>query len=296
MTPALQPPLPDPAAAPKDYAAPSVFRPEHLLREARRQKGLPDRDVPAVCVLDPDGDLVRHLHRTSQARPSPGWACYHTELAEFTLADGTVAGVVGCAVGAPFAVLVAEQLFASGCQYLVSITSAGRIAGLGDPPCVVLIDRALRDEGTSAHYVSPGTGPFMAAPDLALLDRVEAALRAAFPPGAGTALHRGATWTTDAPYRETAAAIAHARSCGVLAVEMEAAALYALAAARGLPITCIAHVTNTMGQQAGDDFEKGEAAGSVTALRIIEAAAGAFGRGITGAPHDLARDGLPVAG
>ncbi len=297
MASALQnPSLPDPTATPKDYAAPSVFRPEHLLREARRQRGLPDRDVPAVCVLDPDGDLVRHLHRTGQARPSLGWACYHTELAEFTLADGTVAGVVGCAVGAPFAVLVAEQLFASGCQYLVSITSAGRIAGLGDPPCVVLIDRALRDEGTSTHYVPSGAGPFMAAPDPALLDRVGAALQAAFPPGAGTALHRGATWTTDAPYRETAAAIAHARSCGVLAVEMEAAALYALAAARGLPVTCIAHVTNTMGQQAGDDFEKGEAAGSVTALRIIEAAAGAFRLGSTTAPHDLARDGLPVVG
>lgn len=265
-----------PPAPPKDHAAPSVFRPEHLLREARRQKGLPDRDVPAVCVLDPDGDLVRHLRHAGQARPSPGWACYHTEMVEFALADGTAAGVVGCAVGAPFAVLVAEQLFASGCQYLVSITSAGQIAEMRDLPCLVLIDRALRDEGTSGHYVPRDAGPFMAAPDPALLDRVEAALRAAFPPGAGAALHRGATWTTDAPYRETAAAIAHARACGVLAVEMEAAALYALAAARSLPITCIAHVTNTMGQQAGDDFEKGEAGGSVTALRVITAAAGAF--------------------
>ncbi len=268
--------LPPPA---KDFASPSVFRPEHLLREARRQKGLPDQDVPAVCVLDPDGDLVRHLRRTGQARPSPGWACYHTELAEFTLADGTAAGVVGCAVGAPFAVLVAEQLFASGCRFLVSITSAGRIADLGDPPYLVLIDRALRDEGTSAHYVPPGAGPFMDAPDPVLLDQMETALRAALPAACGTALHRGATWTTDAPYRETKSAIAHARACGALAVEMEAAALYALSAARSLPIACIAHVTNTMGQQAGGDFEKGEAEGSLTALRVIEAAAAAFRQG-----------------
>lgn len=276
MPKAEHPSLPQQPGCPRDYAAPSVFRPEHLLREARRQKGLPDREVPAICVLDPDGDLVHHLRRTGRARPSPGWACYHTDLAEFTLADGTVAGVVGCAVGAPFAVLVAEQLFASGCRFLVSVTSAGQVADLGGPPYLVLIDRALRDEGTSGHYVPPEAGPFMAAPDPALLDRVEAALRAAFPPGSGTALHRGATWTTDAPYRETAAAIDHARACGVLAVEMEAAALYALAAARGLPVACIAHVTNTMGQQAGDDFEKGEAGGSATTLRAIGAAAAAF--------------------
>ena len=257
----------------RDHAAPSVFQPEHLLREARRQKGLPDRDVPAVCVLDPDGDLVRHLRRTGAARPSAGWACYHTELQEFTLPGGGVAGVVGCAVGAPFAVLVAEQLFASGCRLLISITSSGRIADLGDPPYLVLIDRALRDEGTSGHYMPPGPDPFMPAPDPALLDRAEAALRTAFPPGSGTALHRGATWTTDAPYRETEGAIAQARALGALAVEMEAAALYALATARACAILCIAHVTNTMGQAGGDDFEKGEAGGSITALRAIAALA-----------------------
>jgi uridine phosphorylase len=269
-----------PAWRPRDHAAPSVFRPEHLLREARRQRGLPERDVPAVCVLDPDGDLVRHLRRTGRARPSPGWACYHTELLEFALADGTAAGVVGCAVGAPFAVLVAEQLFASGCRFLVSVTSAGRIAELGEPPYAVLIDRALRDEGTSAHYLPPGAGEFVAAPDPALLARVEAAVRAVFSPGCGTtystAVHRGATWTTDAPYRETEAAIAAARARGVLAVEMEAAALYAFAAARGVQVACFAHVTNTMGQHGGDDFEKGEANGAVTALRLIEAATRAF--------------------
>ncbi|GAC1487764.1 MAG: hypothetical protein NVS2B11_13300 [Acetobacteraceae bacterium] len=68
---------------PEDHAEPSVFRPEHLLREARRQLGRPEQDVPAVCVLDPDGDLVRHLRGSGAARPSQGWACYHTDLVEF---------------------------------------------------------------------------------------------------------------------------------------------------------------------------------------------------------------------
>lgn len=260
---------------PKDPLAPSVFRPEHLLREARRQRALPERDVPAVCVLDPDGDLVRTLRRTGRAQPSPGWACYHTELWEFALPDGTPAGIVGCAVGAPFAVLVAEQLFASGCRFLVSITSSGRIADLGEPPYVVLIDRALRDEGTSAHYLPATVGHFVDALDMALLARTEAALRTGLP--SGTALHRGATWATDAPYRETEAAIAAAHGLGVLAVEMEAAALHAFAQAHGVPVVCFAHVTNTMGQDGGNDFEKGEADGSVTALRIIEAAVRSFG-------------------
>lgn len=270
---------PSPLLRAKDYDQPSVFRPEHLLREARRQRNLPDQDVPAIFVLDPDGDFARSMRLGGQTRPSTGWACYHTELSEFMLRDGTTIGIVGNAVGAPFAVLVAEQLFASGCRYLVSITSAGRIADLGDPPYVVLIDRALRDEGASHHYLPADAGPFAMAPDPALLARVEAEVRAALSQGSGTSVHRGASWTTDAPYRETEAAIAAAHAHGVLTVEMEAAALYAFATARGVLVTCFAHVTNTMGQQAGDDFEKGEADGTVTALRLVEAAARAFQHG-----------------
>jgi uridine phosphorylase len=81
-------------------------------------------------------------------------------------------------------------------------------------------------------------------------------------------LHVGASWTTDAPFRETEAMIARCRAKGILAVEMEAAALYALARARQYQIICFAHVTNQMGQSEGD-FEKGEASGSETALYVV---------------------------
>jgi purine-nucleoside phosphorylase len=70
----------------------------------------------------------------------------------------------------------------------------------------------------------------------------------------------GASWTTDAPFRGTEAMVAACRADGILAVEMEAAALYALAAAQQRDIICFAHVTNQMGQ-ATEDFEKGIARG-----------------------------------
>ena len=271
-------PATSPLLRAKHHDAPSVFMPAQLLREARRQKGLPHRDVPAVCVLDPDGDLARAALAGGRASPSLGWACYHTAMLEWTLPDGLVIGIVANAVGAPFAVLVAEQLFVSGCRLLISITSAGRIADLGEPPYAVLVDRALRDEGASHHYLPAGHGDFVAAPDLLLLDRISAVLNA----DGGMTVHRGATWTTDAPFRETEQAIAVARGHGVLAVEMEAAALYAVGTVLGKPVACFAIVTNTMGQSGGDDFEKGEADGTVAALRLICAAATAF------APPDCA--------
>ena len=79
----------------------------------------------------------------------------------------------------------------------------------------------------------------------------------------------GASWTTDAPFRETAEAIAAARAKGILAVEMEAAALLTFTRIAGVRVLCFAHVTNTMGQ-AGDDFEKGEADGTRDALAALD--------------------------
>jgi uridine phosphorylase len=254
-----------PIVGAKEHSSPSVFRPEALLRESRRQRQLPLVAVPEICVLDPDGDVVRYLKRTGAGRIHEGWACYHTELFAFDLDGIGEVGVVGCAVGAPFAVLVAEQLFASGCCLLVSVTSAGQIIPIGPTPYFILIDRALRDEGTSYHYLPPAT--FAVAPDPVLIADAEQELLG----HSRISVYRGLTWTTDAPYRETEAAIASARDLGALAVEMEAAALYAFANAMHRSVICFAHVTNAMAQTEGD-FEKGDADGTTATLEVIAAA------------------------
>jgi uridine phosphorylase len=266
--PPSQPAVVAPIVAGKNHSAPSAFTPENLLREARRQKGLTVVSVPEVCVLDPDGDMVRRLRAAGRAHQDPTWACYHTDLNRLT-ETGLELGLVGCAVGAPFAVLVAEQLFASGCRLLISVTSAGRLADLRPPPYFILIERALRDEGTSYHYLPPAE---FSTADPKLLEVMTDAFAQLRVP-----VERGATWTTDAPFRETQEAIDAMAARGLLAVEMEAAALYAFAAARGKAVLCLAHVTNQMALIEGD-FEKGEADGTVDALAVIRAAAEAWRR------------------
>jgi uridine phosphorylase len=157
-------------------------------------------------------------------------------MLELTMPAATV-GVVGCAVGASFAVLVAEELFASGCRVLISITSAGQLVPAGKPPYFVVIDRALRDEGTSHHYLPPTPYAHALPQMLALSD----SLSTGDPP-----VIRGGSWTT----------------------EMEAAALYALAEAKAYPIICFAHVTNRMAT-VENDFEKGEANGNKALIELL---------------------------
>jgi uridine phosphorylase len=250
----------------KVYHSASIFTPENLLREARRQKSIPAGKVPRICVLDPDGDIVQYLIEIEQAHHQPHWACYHTEMYRFAHGDIEY-GIVGNVVGTSFAVLVAEECFASGCEFLISVTSAGQITPIGQPPYFVLIDKALRDEGTSYHYLPPS-----------VYSEINPALR----DGLADALARsslritcGATWTTDAPFRETEAAIAHERAQGILGVEMEAAALYAFAEARSKAVVCFAHITNQMGN-VENDFEKGAAQGSHDVLQVIHLTAMAW--------------------
>lgn len=249
-----------------DHHEPSVFAPESLLREARRQRNLPPGKVPAVCFLDPDGDVVRYLQATGQGVRSGTWACYHTELWE-TGVEGRTIGVIGNAVGAPFAVLVAEEVFASGGELLVSVTSAGQLDPTLNLPATILVQEALRGEGTSHAYLPPDD---FVSGDATLLAAVAAAL-----PRSGIAAICGRTWTTDAPFRETPSAIAAATTAGLHAVEMEIAGLYAFAQACRKPVVCFALVTNQMAQ-AGDDFEKGVDNGARHALALVAATAQAW--------------------
>ncbi len=246
-----------------DFAARSVLEPQNMLRESRRQKGLPRGSVPEVCILDPDADIVRYVRSVNGATPCPTWACYHTEMWEWRHCGRRV-GIVGGAVGGSFAVLVAEQLMASGCELLVSIASAGKISPALELPAYVLIERALRDEGTSHHYLPISS--FVEA-DERLVARAEAAIRSK-----GFHIVRGTTWTTDAPFRETEAMIAARQRQGVLTVEMEAASLLAFSKARHFPLVCAAHVTNQLGRREGD-FEKGELNGSSQSLSLALAVA-----------------------
>lgn len=130
----------------------------------------------------------------------------------------------------------------------------------GAGPAPLLRDKDHAAPSTfSYHYLPPGD--WSTAPAHLL-----SALKGVF--DNGPRVLGGASWTTDAPFRETQSAIDAARARGILAVEMEAAALYAFAAARGRDVICLAHVTNQMGTIEGG-FEKGGANGSDDAVQVV---------------------------
>ena len=229
------------------HASPSAFTPEELVNAVRAERGIGAVSVPQLCVLDFDGDLTDWLVQSGLARPYSGWACFHTTMYSFRV-ERMECGIIARTIGGPYAVLVAEQLHVSGARTLLGLTSAGRVSPSLPVPSLVVATSAIRDEGTSYHYLAPAD--VVRAPS-----RLAANLFSGLQ-GVGLPVSQGPVWTTDAPYRETTEELTEHAADGALAVEMQAASLFAFAEARNANVGVVAHVTNAI-DHTGEPFDKG---------------------------------------
>lgn len=227
--------------------SPSAFSPETLVEAVRAERRIEPAPVPQICVLDFDGDLTDWLVQTGLAHPYLAWACFHTTMYSFDV-DGIECGIVARTIGGPYAVLVAEQVHVSGARVLLGLTSAGRVNPSLPVPSLVVATSAIRDEGTSYHYLP--AADIVTAPAKLAANLYEGLQGLEFP------VSQGLVWTTDAPYRETAEELAEHAANGALAVEMQAASLFAFAQARHANVGMVAHVTNAI-DHTGEPFNKG---------------------------------------
>lgn len=245
--------------------APSAFTPEGLMDAVRAQRGLSTDSVPALCVLDFDGDLTDGLVRDGAAVPVQSWACFHTQMFGLSV-EGVACGVVPRTIGGPYAVLIAEQLHAAGARLVVGLTSAGRVDPSLPLPSIVVVDEAIRDEGTSLHYVPASVT--IGSPCPQVCERLARELQPLAP------VRRGLVWTTDAPYRETADQLRQWAAAGALAVDMQAASLFAFARARQAPLGIVALVSNGP-DHSGGQFDTGGHEYRLAVLAAIAKAAAA---------------------
>ncbi len=138
---------------------------------------------------------------------------------------GIPVALVSPGVGAPVAVSSLEVTIALGATQIIGCGGAGIVKPGFDVGHVIVPTAAIRDEGTSYHYAPHDA---IVAPHPRALAAIDDVLTEA-----GVPHDRGLTWTTDAIFRETPGKVARRREQGCLAVEMEAAAMFACAAFRG---------------------------------------------------------------
>lgn len=184
-------------------------------------------DLPPRVVLCFFADVIERLVReqggrqigrlASEIGPNP---IYELDV------DGVRVAVVHPGVGAPLAAAFLEELIVRGGRAFVACGGAGVLVPELAVGHVVVPTGAIRDEGTSYHYLPAGR---QAVPDAAAVAAIVATLESHHVPHV-----TGLTWTTDGLYRETRGKVARRVAEGCLTVEMEAAAFFAVAAFRGV--------------------------------------------------------------
>jgi len=154
--------------------------------------------------------------------------------------------LAGPFIGAPYSVMILETLIAWGIRKFVLLGWCGAVSEAVTIGDLVIPDTAVIDEGTSRHYRVDGGDAPAGEPAARPCPHLTGALAAALPFQGGR-VHRGTLWTTDAIYRETSTRVAQYQEEGVLAVEMEASALFTVAAFRGVSLAACLVVSDELG-------------------------------------------------
>ncbi len=207
---------------PDKYKLPAMLTADQMIEFRRKHGGLGSLSAPDSVILCLYKGLMRRFAWRYPSRRVRGF------LGDLYLVKRSKdrVGVLGnFGIGAPALTNMAEEMYAWGTKRCVILSLAGGLQPDLQPGSVVVCDRALRDEGTSYHYLPPARD-VPGSPDLvqALCSALEAR---------GMSPSVGATWSTDAPYRETQQEAQQFQQEGVKAVDMESAGLFAAAAARG---------------------------------------------------------------
>jgi uridine phosphorylase len=220
------------------YREKAVIEPVRVIEE-RKMIGLhPSCPVPAGAIMCYDAAFWQWVCARPDVVACDGWlkGAYLVPSGKCQILVLKVPGF-----GAPTAVMTLEELAALGIRTFVNLGTAGGLQAELSVGDLVICDRAIRDEGTSHHYV-----PFekYAYSSTRLTENLCTAAERQ-----STQFLRGASWTTDAPYRETTEELRQYRSEGAVTVEMEVSALFAVGAFRGVSVSSVFVISDLLSEE-----------------------------------------------
>ena len=249
------------------------FTPEMAMRYHASRSGiaLEEIGVAPVAIISWSHKLLAEFASQIEALPASHWPYGERNPLYTGAINGQPVCLLQAPVGAPGTVMVMEELIACGARTILGLGWAGSLQPHAPVGSFLLPTRCIREEGTSFHYYPDPAAEIL--PDAALLAKLEQAAQAeGFQPFAGP------HWTTDAPYRETLAKLAAYRQQGILGVDMETSAMYALARYRGVRVANLLVVSDELWQEWRPAFGTAELIqASKTACRIVERCVAAGG-------------------
>lgn len=219
------------------HAHDAFFHPQDYIAYLRRQQFLPDLQMPQSIIFCYQSQLLQRItaqEETERVEAVPN------EFYLLKSTKGKVGIYGGFGIGAPAATTFLEVFIALGVRTFVSIGIAGTLQPTVRVGDIIVCNRAIRDEGVSYHYLEAAK---YASPSQRLTALLVQALEQA-----GHIPIQGTTWTIDTPYRETIAEVRQYQQEGVMTVEMEAAALFAVAQYRGVDLAAAFVISDSLAE------------------------------------------------
>lgn len=217
---------------PDKYLGEPVMRPEDTIAMRKRFGRFPKVNAPEGLVLCLKNDLPTQLRWRVPIQKAG------KVMGDFYMvkpARGRVGVLSNFGIGAPVVASITEEMIAWGVKRFVILSWGGSLQTPLNTGDIVLADKAIRDEGVSQHYLP---SKMFAHANASLTEKIKKHLP--------EDVMIGATWTTDAPYRETREEILKYQAGGVQAVEMEIASLFAVAQVRGVEAAAILIVADKL--------------------------------------------------
>ncbi len=203
-------------------------------------------DIPSCAVLCFFNEIIESIFPSGEAKVIDE---VHSAIGVNPIheieRDGKRLAVLHPGVGAPLAAGFLEEIIARGCKTKVAVGGAGALVPELVLGHAVIVDSAVRDEGTSFHYLAPSR--------IVSADRKGVSVLKQTLDRAGINSLVGRSWTTDAIYRETRERVARRVAEGCITVEMEAAAFMAVAKYRKVSFAQLLYAGDSL---AGENWEE----------------------------------------
>lgn len=236
---------------------------EHTIN--RKEIAIEDLGVGETVVLSWGTKVVEWMADSLGAELSPNWLYGDREQLYTAEIDGQRVSIVRVPVGAPGTVMHMEEMIACGAKTFIGLGWAGSLLPEAPIGSLLIPTSCVRQEGTSPHYIEDESR-IIPDPELVELLTLGAEVE-------GLDVHSGIQWTTDAPYREFLHQIETFRQGGVLGVDMETSAMYALGLFRNVRVANLLVVSDEVWHEWRPAFGTEELVRSTRdAQRIIERA------------------------
>ncbi|UCH59748.1 MAG: nucleoside phosphorylase [Anaerolineales bacterium] len=207
---------------------------------------LQELGVAPLVVLSWGRGVVAGLAELTQAKLSPHWfygernPLYHGECA------GKPISIVQMPVGAPGTVMILEELIACGARTVIGLGWAGGLQSEASIGSLIIPTSCLSEEGTSLHYFEE---EIELVPDPGLVSLLVHSAKLE-----GVTALAGPLWTTDAPYRELRYKVNEYQRQGILGVDMETSAMYALGIFRKIRVCNMLVVSDMLAEEWDEAF------------------------------------------